>query len=171
MKANFDKSLALVLKSEGGYSNNPRDKGGVTMRGVTQAVYDDWRRRNGLEPRSVKNIEMVEIVAIYRSGYWNPIRADDLPSGVDYCLFDFAFNSGVLRAARYLQQAVGVQVDGMIGPQSVKAAKAADARELIDRICDDRLAFLRRLSNFDAFGRGWTRRVSDVREAAKAMVA
>lgn len=171
MRASFDKIFAAILKSEGGFVNDPRDGGGATNRGVTQAVYDDWRIKNGLAKQTVKNIAMIEVVAIFKAGYWNPCRADDLPAGVDYAVVDFAYNSGVVRANRYLQQAVGVQVDGLPGPMTLKAVKAADARELIDRICDDRLAFMKRLSNFDRFGRGWTRRVSEVRADAKAMVA
>ena len=86
-------------------------------------------------------------------------------------VFDFAVNSGVFRAARYLQEAAGVEADGQIGPKSLAAVKAIPPQDLITAICDARMAFLKRLSTFDVFGRGWTRRVEDVRCKARGMVA
>ena len=169
MKDNFASSLAAVLVHEGGYVNHARDPGGATNKGVTQTVYDDWRAKQGLEKRSVREIEQSEVAAIYRKQYWDAIRGDDLPSGVDYCVFDFAVNSGVKRAARFLQEALLVSIDGQIGPITLKAANDAPAHALCDLICDLRLCFLRSLSIYDTFGRGWTRRVEDVRTKAKAM--
>jgi len=175
MRANFDQALAAVLRHEGGYVNHPRDPGGATNRGVTQAVYDDWRKRQGMDPRSVKSITDVELAAIYKRDYWDKVRGDEMPAGLDYCLFDFAVNSGASRAARYLQSALGVAADGQIGPATLAAVKALDRdviggkAGLIDQVCDARLAFLKRLPIFDTFGKGWTRRVEDVRIKSKAM--
>lgn len=169
MKENFEPSLAAVLVHEGGYVCNPHDPGGATSNGVTQAVYDDWRADKGLAARTVREIERDEIGAIYRDLYWDRVRGDDLPAGVDYAVFDFAFNSGVARAARFLQQAVGATPDGQIGPMTLAAVKKQPARALVDILCDLRLNFLRHLSTFQYFGRGWTRRVAEVRERAKEM--
>lgn len=169
MRANFDKALAAVLVHEGGYVNHPRDPGGATNKGVTQAVYDDWRDDKELSRASVKDITPAEVMAIYKLLYWDRVKGDELPAGVDYCVFDFAVNSGVNRAARYLQEAVGVVQDGQIGPRTLSAVKAASPTRLVDRICDARLAFLKRLPIFDSFGKGWTRRVEDVRAKAKGM--
>lgn len=175
MRQNFSRSLLAVLVHEGGYVNHPKDPGGATNKGVTQRVYDDWRVKQKLAPRSVKQLEQGEIEAIYRKLYWDACRCDDLPAGVDYCVFDFAVNSGVSRASRYLQQAAGVADDGHIGPITLasigrldKDATAGRAG-LIDQICDLRLGFLKRLPIFATFGKGWTRRVEDVRALARTM--
>lgn len=169
MNDNFPASLAAVLVHEGGYVNDPRDPGGATNQGVTQAVYDDWRAGEGLEQRSVRLINGYEVGAIYRRRYWDACRCDDLPAGVDYCIFDFAVNSGTNRAARYLQRAAGVAEDGQIGPMTIAAVFAKPATGLIDQVSSLRLAFLRQLKTFDRFGRGWTRRVEEVCAKARAM--
>jgi lysozyme family protein len=171
MRANFDKALAAVLVHEGGYVNHPRDPGGATNRGVTQAVYDDWRVAHGLPEQGVRDITQAEVMAIYKHRYWDKVRGDDLPSGVDYCVFDFAVNSGIGRASRYLQETVGVAADGKIGPTTLAAVKAKPADELIDSICDARMSFLKRLTIFDTFGKGWSCRVSEVRDKARGMAA
>lgn len=167
--ANFNAALAAVLIHEGGFVLNPHDPGGATCKGVTQAVYDDWRGQRGETKHSVRDIAQCEVEAIYRKRYWDAIRGDDLPSGVDYCVFDFAVNSGTNRAARMLQRAVGAIEDGQIGPVTVRAAGKQPAKALIDRICDLRQSFLQGLSTFKFFGKGWTRRVAEVRERAKGM--
>ena len=169
--ANFDPSLVLVLQHEGGFVNHPKDPGGATNKGVTQAVYDDWRASKGLPLRSVKYITMAEVGPIYRKLYWDACRCDDLPSGVDYCVFDFAVNSGRDRAARYLQRCLGVIEDGHIGPMTLAAAKAKPAQDLIQGISDLRLEFLKHLKIYDTFGRGWARRVAEVEAKAREMAA
>jgi len=169
MKANYQPSLAAVLKHEGGYVNHPKDPGGETNKGVTKAVYDEFRDRNKLPRRSVKYIADDEVQAIYRKQYWDVVKGDDLPSGVDYCVFDFAVNSGPNRAAKYLQMALGVTPDGQVGPATLAAAKQADPKITINAICNDRMNFLRNLSTFDTFGKGWTSRVSGVRAMALGM--
>lgn len=171
MRANFDASLAHVLKHEGGFVNHPRDPGGATNRGVTQAVYDLWRADHGLPIQSVEHVTPAEVMAIYKKRYWDALKCDQLPAGLDYCLFDFGVNSGVGRAARFLQDALGVLADGKIGPVTIAAAKAYPALALVDRICDMRLAFLKKLRTYRTFGKGWSRRVADVRVKAKGMIA
>lgn len=169
MRQNFDDALARVLVHEGGYVNDPRDPGGATNKGVTQAVYDDWRRSHGLSPRTVRLLGEAELEAIYEGRYWDAIRGDDLPAGVDYAVFDLAVNSGVNRAARFLQRAVGVTEDGKIGPVTLAAVRGTPPLLLVREICKQRLAFLRSLSTFDRFGKGWSRRVADVQTVAEAM--
>ncbi len=171
MKQNFPLSLAAVLIHEGGYVDDPQDPGGATNKGVTQAVYDDWRVGEGLARRSVRFINDYEVGAIYRRRYWGAVRGDDLPPGVDYCVFDFAVNSGVNRASRYLQRAAGVVDDGRIGPATLAAVKAKPAAALIAAVCDARQAFLEQLPTFARFGRGWTARVAEVRAKATEMTA
>jgi len=156
---------------EGGYVNHPRDPGGATMKGVTQRVYDDYRRRMNQPQKSVRHISDYEVETIYRQQYWNAVKADDLPDGLAYCVFDAAVNSGPGRAARWLQQALGVKVDGIIGNQTVGAARAANAVDVINRYCDMRLAFMKRLRHWPTFKNGWTRRVAEVRRQATEWAA
>lgn len=168
--SNFSKSLALVLEHEGGYVNHPKDPGGETNFGVTLAVYNAYRQRKGLAQKSVRSITKAEVAEIYRDQYWRTIHADDMASGVDYCLFDYAVNSGPGRAAKEAQRALGVKVDGIIGMNTVAAANAADDAKLINDVCDRRMRFLKSLRTWKTFGKGWARRVEGVRAAALAMV-
>jgi lysozyme family protein len=171
VNTNFGPSLAAVLTHEGGFVVNRHDPGGATCNGVTQAVYDDYRVNKGENIRSVRDIDQAEVEELYRKRYWNACRCDDLPAGVDYAVFDFAVNSGTNRAARMLQRALRIAEDGQIGPVTIGAARAMPARELVESICDLRICFLQQLVSFKFFGRGWTRRVAEVRETAKGMAA
>lgn len=170
MKQNYDAALAAVLRSEGGYSNDPRDPGGATNKGVTQAVYDDYRRKLGSPSRSVKLITPAEIAGIYKNRYWDAVRGDDLPAGVDYAVFDLAVNSGVSRASRFLQDVSCVNADGNIGPVTI-AATTHNPKHIVEALMDKRLNFLRTLGTFDHFGKGWTNRCNEVRARALEMVA
>lgn len=166
-------SLDLVLVHEGGYSNHPQDPGGATMKGVTQRVYDGYRQRKGLAKRPVKGIQKNELLEIYDRQYWDPIKGDQLPDGVDYVVFDGAVNSGVSQSGKWLQRALGPlykgAVDGNIGEGTLGAlAQVTNMDNLIDRICDQRLKFLRSLKTWKTFGGGWSRRVAEVRAAGKA---
>ena len=129
------------------------------MRGVTQAVYDAWRKKGNLPTQSVRYITDVEVSSIYRQEYWTPICGDDLPAGIDFAVFDFAVNSGVSRAARTLQSVVGVPQDGVIGPATLQATKAYVAFAVTNK----RLAFMKSLSIWPTFGKGWAARIADVK--------
>jgi lysozyme family protein len=169
MNTNFDKCLSLVLVHEGGYVNHPRDPGGATNRGVTQAVYDAYRKTRGRGAQSVKFITDDEVKAIYRFQYWDRVQGDLLPAGLDYAVFDFAVNSGVGRASKYLQAVVGTPQDGVIGARTLAAIQSP--KNAINALCDRRMSFLRNLRTFLAFGKGWTRRVTDVRKHALDMAS
>lgn len=166
--SNFDPSLALVLKSEGGYSNNSNDPGGPTNMGITLGTLSAWRG-HPVSAQDVKNLTRDEAAAIYRVNYWNAVHGDGLSSGLDYAVFDYAVNSGPNRAARSLQQCLGVPVDGAIGPVTLAAANKADANELITALCTARLSFLKSLSTWSVFGTGWNNRVNDVAREAHRM--
>jgi lysozyme family protein len=166
---NFERSLAFVLKHEGGYVDHPKDPGGRTNLGVTQATYEQWVGRMVTEDE-MKALTVDDVAPIYRAEYWDRIRGNDLPLGVDYALFDFAVNSGVRRAVRIIQRIVGVHDDGAVGPFTVGAIKAADPFELIEDLCNARMTFLHNLPHWNTFGRGWTRRVNDVEDTAKSMI-
>ncbi|WP_363320151.1 glycosyl hydrolase 108 family protein [Thiothrix sp.] len=148
MNTNFQRSLAKVLKYEGGWSNDPRDPGGATYQGVTQRVYDTYRRAHSLGARTVHAMETAERDAIYRTGYWNSIAADMLPSGLDLAAFDASVNSGPGTAVRWLKGA------------------PKDSVGAIKYLCSKRLSFLHSLKTWSHFGTGWARRVSDVEATA-----
>ncbi len=169
MKANYERALKAVLVHEGGYVNHPKDPGGATMKGVTQAVYDHYRDSKSAGRQTVRAITDDELQAIYRSQYWNAIKGDLLPAGLDYAVFDLAVNSGVSRAARFLQAVVGAAQDGLIGPATI--AKIGNPTNVIDALCDKRQAFLETLGTFGTFGKGWTTRVKGVRALAKEMAS
>lgn len=165
MKENFDRSLALVLKHEGGWSDHPRDPGGATMKGVTLKTYSDWLGRQATKDE-LRNIPDSHLSTIYKNRFWDAVRGDDLPAGVDFAVFNMAVNSGPGRAARLLQAAVGATPDGAIGPKTLAAVRAHDVDELINAYQKARQHFLEALPTFDAFGKGWTRRVNETREEA-----
>jgi lysozyme family protein len=167
----FDHCLAHVLRHEGGYVDHPADPGGATNMGITLKTLARWRQVSpwwDLPKAEVKELSHGEAGRIYRALYWTACRAGDLPPGVDLAVFDYAVNSGPDRATRTLQAALGVVVDGQVGPLAIAAARKADAARVINAICDRRLGFLRTLKTFPTFGRGWTSRVASVRAAALA---
>lgn len=171
--SSFKAALARVLVHEGGYVNNPRDPGGATNQGITQRTYDAYRRSKKLPPRSVKLMTAPERDAIYRRQYWDAVKGDKLPAGVDYVVFDGAVNSGPKQAVKWLQRALGSayrgQIDGVIGLATFAALEAVENHDaLIDRMCDRRMAFLRALVTWPDFAGGWTRRVQNVRAIGKA---
>lgn len=168
MKDNFDRCLAEVLKHEGGWADHPKDPGGATMKGVTIGTFAGFKGRK-VTKAELRAISDDDLRAIYRRKYWDVVRGDDLPAGLDLVAFDAAVNSGPARGARWLQAGVGVKTDGKVGPETLAHARAANVRLAIGRALDARLAFLRGLKTWPTFGRGWQRRVDDVRRVALEM--
>lgn len=159
MQENFGRIFAWCLVHEGGYVNHPKDPGGETNKGVTRRVYDAYRARRDLPLQSVKFITDAEVAEIYERQYWDRVRGDDLPSGVDYAVYDFAVNSGVSRSVKFVQRLVGVAEDGVMGEVTLAAVLKRDPAELVQALCVARMKFLKRLKHWSTFGRGWTRRV------------
>lgn len=168
MKDNFDKCLSITLRHEGGWADHPRDPGGATMKGVTIGTYAQFKGRK-VTKEELRNISDADLRTIYRRNYWDKVRGDDLPAGLDLVAFDGAVNSGPARGARWVQQGLGVAADGKIGPATIAAAKAAPVSPAIAASCDARLEFLHRLKTWPTFGRGWQSRVDDIRRQAVAM--
>ena len=168
MKDNFEQSLKMILHHEGGYVNHRDDPGGSTMRGVTQAVWEDWVDRPVTE-EEMKSLTVDDVTPIYKRNYWDRARCDDLKSGVDFAVFDLCVNGGVGRGAKMLQKVVGVTQDGGIGPQTLGAVSRMDPSDIIEQYAAEREAFYRRLKTFDTFGRGWLRRNEETRLAALKM--
>lgn len=168
-KATFNEALARVLRHEGGKVDDPRDPGGRTNQGVIQRVYDGYRKRKGQKPRDVWLMDARERNEIYRVQYWNAVRGDELPAGVDYVVFDGAVNSGPMQSVKWLQRALRMNaVDGHIGEATLQAvANHPDHDRLIADICDRRMAFLKALKHWPTYGRGWSRRVDDMRHGGQ----
>ena len=169
MKSNFQQSINAMLASEGGFVNNPKDPGGMTNKGVTKAVWEGWTGHDATE-QTMRNLSTADVTPLYKKKYWDAVQGDVLPSGVDYCVFDTAVNSGAGRAIKLLQRTVGVTEDGFLGPNSLAAILVSDVGSLIDKYCAARHEFLQSLSTFDTFGKGWTNRVLEVNATAKEMV-
>lgn len=161
----FHHAVELVLQHEGGFVDHPQDPGGATKFGITRETLSRARGRPA-SVEDVRELTRTEAVAVYRSLYWDVLRADELPSGIDLAVFDLAVNSGPARAARMLQTLLGVPPDGIIGPVTLKAAWQADPAETIRRLTRARLGFLGRLATWPVFGRGWRRRVLAVEQGA-----
>ena len=170
MKANYDKCLETILHHEGGYVNHPKDPGGETNLGVTKRVY--------LEHGGTKNMKdlLVEDVApIYKKGYWDKMKGDELPNGLDLCVFDFGVNAGPGRSAKYLQTMIGTVADGGIGPNTLAKLAEYIEKHGIEKCIEDfqgaRQDYYEKLSTFATFGNGWTRRVDETTELAMSMVS
>lgn len=174
---NFEYVITLLLASEGGYSDDPDDPGNWTGGKKGKGVLKGTKygiAANSFPKLDIKNITQAQAKAIYRRQYWDAVRAGDLPHGVDYLVFDLAVNSGVVRAGLILQKALvklgqKVTVDGHIGDRTIQAVEAVSVSALADAVCDARLAFMRSLKIWPKYKNGWTRRVAEVREIAKAM--
>lgn len=171
MKANFDRCLALLFGDEGGYANDPHDNGGPTNFGITQKVLNEWRAEHGVPTEPVRGIKRAEAADIYRAEFWNAVRGDDLPAGVDYLVFDGGVHSGPARSVRWLQQMLGTKADGAIGPVTLAAAGEAPAVAIIRGIQTLRMAFLRDHEDWPVYKNGWTTRVDSVVKDALAMVS
>ncbi|HEX5499562.1 MAG TPA: glycosyl hydrolase 108 family protein, partial [Thermomicrobiales bacterium] len=167
----YEPALARLLAHEGGYSNHPSDPGGPTNFGITIADYRKYIKPDATAA-DVEAMQVGEAKTIYRKRYWDAMRCDDLPAGVDYAVFDYGVNSGTGRAGKVLRRCLRL-ADGSarITDEVIAATGAADARALIASICDERIVFLKSLKTWDVFGRGWQRRVDEVRTAALAMAA
>ncbi|MCP8937774.1 hypothetical protein NK718_04545 [Alsobacter sp. SYSU M60028] len=168
MKDNYDIALAEVLRHEGGWSDHRLDPGGPTQRGVTLKTLAAWRGRP-VSRAELMALGARETAEIYRALYWDAVRGDDLPAGIDLAVFDLAVNSGPRRAVTLLQRALGVTPDGALGPLTLAAARGADPARLAAALAEARRGFLRRLAGFAIFGRGWERRVAAVTARAVAI--
>jgi lysozyme family protein len=163
----FDRCLAEVLRQEGGYVEDPRDPGGATKFGVTRAVLSEALGR-AASAEDVAALNQAEAGRIYQSRYWAPARCGGLPDGLDLVIFDSAVNMGPGTAARLLQAALGVEVDGAVGPRTLAAAAGRPTSDTIRAVSDLRRERYRALAGFAAFGVGWLRRTDAVETLALA---
>jgi lysozyme family protein len=170
----FQRALEFVLKVEGGYTNDPVDRGGATNKGILQRVYDIYRKAEGLRPADVRDILNIEVEEIYRDAYWLEGDCDRLPWPVSLVHFDACVNTGVTQAARFLQRSVGAEADGRIGPKTLEAVRSAlnklSPMGLAERLVSRREPFYRRLAQTDPsqkrFLQGWLNRVEKLKTAS-----
>ena len=166
---NWQKCLEAILHHEGGYVNHPKDPGGETNLGVTKRVYEEWGGT-----KDMKDLEVEDVEPIYKKNYWDRVRAESLPSGLDLCVFDFGVNAGTGRAAKYLQTMIGTTADGGIGPNTLRAlanyVESEGVEQTIRNYQAARQEYYESLSTFETFGKGWTRRVDETTEMAIGMI-
>lgn len=172
MKNSFDTVMEWVFAHEGGYSSDPRDPGNWTGGKVNSGVLKGTKfgiSAKAYPKLDIRNLTKDQAIALYKRDYWDKVRGDDLPVGLDYVAYDAAVNSGPSASVKWIQRAVGVEVDGIMGEQTL-AAVARSAFEnvdsLIDDACDQRLAFMQSLKTWKTYGKGWAARVKDVRKRA-----
>jgi len=149
---NFDLAIERILGHEGGYVNDPNDPGGETKFGISKRSYPNV---------DIKNLTLDQAKAIYHRDFWSKVRGDMLYDGVAYQTLDFAVNSGIETAIRYLQRALGVADDGHFGAVSAKAAKDMSESDQIMRLNAERLDFMRKLKVWPSFGKGWAGRIAE----------
>ena len=166
--ANFPKSLAFVLKDEGGNDDDPADRGGRTSRGITQREYTAWLSEQGMPDKDVWKATDNEISTIYHDEYWEPY-CDGFPNGVDYLYFDMAVNAGPYRATIMLQRALGITDDGRIGPITRQAVYTVNPATLIEDYTAAKRDFYMSLHQ-PRFLKGWLNRCANVQANAISML-
>ena len=177
MIENWDKSFQLVIKSEGGFTNDQRDKGnhlpdgreGCTMLGCTQANWENFIGKKVTQD-DMKQLIPDDVKPFYKNSYWDAVKGDELPIGVDYLAFDFAINAGSYQSRKLIQTALEVSNDGIFGPATLNAIQNADAEDLIKKFTEAKIKFYQNLSNFSVYGVGWLKRCSDVQLVALKMI-
>jgi len=174
MKENFDASFAKVIQSEGGYVNDAADHGGETNLGVTIGAWGAYLGR-AIQPGEMKALTVDAVKPFYKSMYWDKVKGDDLPAGVDYAVFDFSVNAGVGRAAKFLQRAVGAVDDGVIGSGTLGRVAKTEPAKLLENFADQKQRFYNGLATTNPtqqkFLKGWLARVDHVQTAATSMLA
>ena len=166
MKENFDKCLEMLLHHEGGYVWHEEDPGGETNLGVTKKVYQDWGGT-----KEMIDLTVEDVAPIYKMKYWDRCKCDELGSGLDWAVFDWAVNSGTKRVSKALQKACGAERDGVIGNKTLALANGQDVKYMIEEIGVIRQSFYESLRTFKTFGRGWTRRNKETTEQALSMAS
>lgn len=168
MTDNFDYCLDHVLKSEGGFVNHPQDPGKATNLGVTQKVWEAWLGKSVTED-DMRELTPEMVKPLYKAQYWNRVKGDDLPAGLDLSVFDLAVNSGVHRAGVTLQRIIKAKEDGIIGNQTLFLVKNNDPKDLIQKYAERRRFFVRGLYTYATFGRGWEARITRVETDSLAL--
>lgn len=160
--SNWPACFSATLKHEGGYVNHPADPGGATNLGITIGTLSSWLGRKATKAE-VRALTPQTVQPIYKRNYWDKVRGDSLPGGVDIVTYDAAVNSGPSRGAKWTQGACGAAKDGQIGPKTLLKLQTTAATVVVKKATDARLRFLQGLRTWGVFGKGWGRRVGEVR--------
>lgn len=155
----FQKAVALILKHEGGYVNDPRDPGGETNFGISKRAYPN---------EDIRGLTRERAAALYHRDYWQAIRGDELPFPLALVTFDMAVNAGVGAAVRHLQEALAVPVDGKLGPQTIAKAQAAQPVDAATRVSRRRILYYAALPGWQHYAKSWTQRTLETLLAAAA---
>jgi lysozyme family protein/peptidoglycan hydrolase-like protein with peptidoglycan-binding domain len=169
--SNFRRCVDIVLAQEGGFSDDPKDPDAAAQFGIALGVLKDWRQKPNLTADDLRKLERDEACEIYRTRYWNVLRCDDLPTGVDLVVFDFGVDAGTARSARMLQQVVGAAPDGSIGDATVAATKAMFPRDVVKDISNRRSDYYRDPANAPSLIRDGMNRTNAVEKAALEMIS
>lgn len=148
---NFDEAFEILIGHEGGYVNNPADPGGETRFGISKRSYPEI---------DIKGLTLNQAKFIYRRDYWDKAGCPDLPPALAFDVFDGAVNSGVNRSIKWLQEAAGATIDGVMGKQTMQAVKALHPATVQARYNGVRLEFMTDLATWKDFGKGWARRIA-----------
>jgi lysozyme family protein len=168
MQQNFAACMTFMLQAEGGFVDNPDDPGGATNEGITLATLQ--RHFPNDTVADLKAMSDATRDDIYRRDYWNAVAGDALPSGVDLTVFDFGVNAGPRRSVRMMQEAIGVDADGQVGPITLARLGQMGASGVITRLGQMQAAYYRAEDDFDEFGKGWLARTTRRQAAALALV-
>lgn len=169
---NYPSLFTRALGHEGGYTDDRRDPGNWTggKVGVGKLLGTKFGIAANTFPHlDIKNLTAEQARKIYKDLYWDKVKGDELPAGVDWAVFDYAINSGPFRAIVGLQRALGVADDGRLGPVTLEAIRKANPRKLVNALCDERLKLMKSLRHWPTYKNGWSRRVAEVRAAAISM--
>ena len=148
----FDEAFEILIGHEGGHVDHPDDPGGETQYGISKRSYPEV---------NIAGLTLDDAKTIYRRDYWDRVRADELPPEFRFPLFDGAVNAGVAQSIKWLQRAVRVRDDGVIGPLTLAAIADSNPHQIASNFLGQRLKHMTDLTHWDQFGRGWARRISD----------
>ena len=174
MKENWEKAFDTVIASEGGYqlTTLQGDAGGQTYAGIARVPNPQWEGWALIDQGKTPPKEMV--MHFYKTAIWDKIKGDDLPTGLDYLVYDFAVNAGPGQSAKMLQRAVGVADDGAIGNMTLAAVRSHNAQDLIEEFTKKKAEFYdaivaKRPEN-GRFLKGWLNRVAHSKDVAETML-
>lgn len=158
-----------LMVSEGGFTDDPRDRGnwttGVigsgeckgTKYGISAMAYPN---------EDIKNLTQERAIELFKKDYWDKCKCDDLPDALSIIVSDCAYNSGYIRANKILQKCLGVAEDGIIGKITLGKIKDFDLKDLVEKYSENRLLFLKSLSTWNIYGKGWGNRVEKIKDLA-----
>jgi len=169
--SNFRRCVDIVLAQQGGFVADPNDPARATQFGIALGLLKDWRQGQNVTAEDLRKLDRDEACEIYRTRYWNVMRCDDLPIGVDLAVFDFGVAAGTALSARMLQQVVGAAADSSIGDATIAATKVKPAAEVVKELSDRRLEYYRDLSNAPSVMRDGVNRTNAIEKTALDMMA